>query len=380
MDYKALVRSSRRRILKAIICFLSLWLAAPAFANSLEGALCNTTRAPVSRMEGSEKLCRSFALALAGVPQAMSEEVQAMLTPESIAAMMTLSTAWLGAQGIPVVGQAVDGALLVLGVALLAAQAADLTQALWAYVNHAKGARSRADLETAAAHLSRAIALVGVNVVAFILTKKTVGSVKPGPPAPRLVSATAASRQLVLASGTSARVSAATVPAFAAMGTRPEVHLELPATGTRKVPDPEDFEAWIQKAERRTARKNGEASRFQADQAGEEEFLVRGGGEEVWADGYRSSEAYLLEVKSVDKPESSPFIKGSRCSDAVRDMIRDKELNQFNRYAAVLKDPATPAVGLEVILNDARAVPYFEVLMRELHIPGRIVVIAEKSP
>jgi hypothetical protein len=45
-----------------------------------------------------------------------------------------------------------------------------------------------------------------------------------------------------------------------------------------------------------------------------------------------------------------------------------------------LKDPATPAVGLEIILNDARAVSYFEVLMRELGIPGRIVVIAEKSP
>nr|WP_309890797.1 restriction endonuclease fold toxin-2 domain-containing protein [Archangium sp.] len=85
-------------------------------------------------------------------------------------------------------------------------------------------------------------------------------------------------------------------------------------------------------------------------------------------------------MKHVDKPESSPFITVSRCSDAVRHMIREKELNQFNRYAAVLKDPATPAVGLEIILNDARAVPYFEVVMRELGIPGRIVVIAEKSP
>ena len=372
--------SSWRKILKAFICFIGLWLAAPAFASSLEGALCNTTRAPVAQMEGSEKLCRSFALALADVPEAMSEEVRAMLTPESIAAMMSLNAAWLGSQGVPVVGQAVDVALVVFGVAMLAAQAADLKAALWAYVNHARAARSRAELEAASAHLSRAIALVGVNVVAFILTKKAVGSVKPGPPPPRLVPATTASRQLVPATGISAQVSTATVPAFAAMGTRPEIHLELPATGTRKVPDPEGFEAWIQQAERRTARNKGEASRFQSDHAGKEEFLVRGGGEEVWADGYRSSEAYLLEVKHVDKPENSPFIKGSRCSDAVRHMIREKELNQFNRYAAVLKDPATPAVGLEIILNDARAVSYFEVLMRELGIPGRIVVIAEKSP
>lgn len=78
-------------------------------------------------------------------------------------------------------------------------------------------------------------------------------------------------------------------------------------------------------------------------------------GKEVWADGYRSSEAYLLEVKHVEKPESSPFIKGSRCSEVIRGKIREKELDQFHRYAAILKDPATPAVGLEIILNDARA-------------------------
>jgi hypothetical protein len=88
--------------MKTIICFLGLLLAAPAFANSLEGVLCKTTSAPVTQMVGSEKLCRSFALALADVPEAMSEEVRAMLTPESLAAMMTLSAAWLGAQGVPV--------------------------------------------------------------------------------------------------------------------------------------------------------------------------------------------------------------------------------------------------------------------------------------
>ena len=85
-------------------------------------------------------------------------------------------------------------------------------------------------------------------------------------------------------------------------------------------------------------------------------------------------------MKHVEKPESSPFIQGSKCSDAVRGMIREKELAQFRRYAAILKDPTTPAVGLEIILNDARAVPFFESLMRELGIPGRIVVSAGKSP
>ncbi|MFY0528940.1 restriction endonuclease fold toxin-2 domain-containing protein [Archangium gephyra] len=193
-------------LLRAFIFFLSLWLATPAFGNTLEEALCRTTPNPVARMEGSEKLCRSLALALANVPEATSEEVRAMLTPESLAAMMALSAAWMGAQGVPVVGQAVD------------------------------------------------------------------------------------------------------------------------------------------------------------------------------ADGYRSSDAHLLDAKHVEKPDSSPFINGSRCLERVRDSIRLKEFEQFSRYAAVLKDPMTPAVGLEVILNDARAMPFFEGLMRELGIPGRIVVITKSAP
>jgi hypothetical protein len=333
-------------------------------------------------MEGSERLCRSFALAMAEVPEAISEEVRAMLTPESLAAMMTLSAAWMGAQGLPVIGQAVDVALVVLGVALLAAQAAELSQELWAYVNQAMAARSRADLEAAAAHLSRAIAMVGVNVVAFILTKKAAGSVKPGPPAPtpRLAPATTSGGRTLSTAIPSAGTSTTSFPAFAAMGARPEVHRELPGTGGRKEPDPEAFEAWIQQASRRKASKRTESHRFQVDHVGEEEFLVRGGGKEVWADGHRSSDAYLLDAKHVEKPEISPFIEGSRCSDFVRDSIRLKELEQFDKYAAILRDPTTPAVGLEVILNDARAVPFFEKIMRELGIPGRIVVITEKAP
>ncbi|PTL76474.1 restriction endonuclease fold toxin-2 domain-containing protein [Vitiosangium sp. GDMCC 1.1324] len=367
--------------MRAFLCILSLWLATPAFANSLEGTVCKTTRAPVAQMEQSEKLCRSLALALAGVPEATSEEVRAMLTPESLAAMMTLSAAWMGSQGVPVVGEAVDVALVVLGVAMMAAQSATLKEALWAYMNQAAGARSRADLEAAATHLSRAIALVGVNVVAFILTKKVAGTVKPGPPAPRPSFAMEAVSRAVSTPASASQASTVAIPAFAAMGTRPEVHVEFPATGTSKVPNPEAFESWIQQAKRRKAQENKtEARRFQAEHAGEEEFLVQGGGKEVWADGHRTSEAYLLEVKHVEKPESSPFIQGSSCSDAVRSMIRKKELDQFSRYSAILNDPTTPAVGLEIILNDARAVPFFESLMLELGIPGRIVVNTRKSP
>jgi hypothetical protein len=36
--------------------------------------------------------------------------------------------------------------------------------------------------------------------------------------------------------------------------------------------------------------------------------------------------------------------------------------------------PAAPAVGLEVITNDERAIVFFETLLRETNIPGRVVI------
>ncbi len=97
-------------------------------------------------------------------------------------------------------------------------------------------------------------------------------------------------------------------------------------------------------------------------------------GEEIWADGARMDNAHLLEVKHVEKPDSSPFIEGSKCEEFIRSMIREKERIQLKRYAAVIGDPGSPAVGLEIIVNDARAAPFFELLMHELGIPGRVVI------
>ncbi|HYO55623.1 HNH endonuclease [Archangium sp.] len=113
----------------------------------------------------------------------MTGEVLALLTPENLAAMGTLTSVWMGSQGVPGVGQAVDAALLTIGVVLTAAQAADLSRALWEYAKKSHGAQKKDDLEAAADHLAHAIALAGVNVVTLILTKKVAGRVERSPPA-----------------------------------------------------------------------------------------------------------------------------------------------------------------------------------------------------
>jgi hypothetical protein len=120
--------------MRIILCCLGLLFAAPAFANSMENGLCPKASS-FSKMETSEKLCRSFIRALGKLPAETTREARAMLSPESLAIMGGATAAWLGSQGIPVVGQAVDAAFLALGVIALASQAAVVTDGLWNYGN-----------------------------------------------------------------------------------------------------------------------------------------------------------------------------------------------------------------------------------------------------
>ncbi|HZI04160.1 MAG TPA: restriction endonuclease fold toxin-2 domain-containing protein [Archangium sp.] len=333
-------------------------------------------------MEKPEKLCRTFVRAMGRMPGAAMTEVQAMLSPESVALMGTMTTVWLGSQGIPVLGQAVDVALLSLGVMMAAAQTATVKDALWHYVNSATQARDEVGLDTAATHLARAVATVGVSVVTFILMKKVSGNVqkRPGPreppsPLPEPLPVAAGGR-VGNAVGTSPGVVPGTgvAPAFAAAGGR-SAGGGTPTEGVKpKKVNLNAFKAWLGKVKRRPAREGSEAYKYQRKHAGPEELEVSGGGEQVWADGARVEQARLLEVKHIGDAERSPFIAGSKCAEKARTMILNALMDEFARYAAVIKDPNTPAVGLEVIVNDSRAVPLFEHLMKIFSIPGEVVV------
>jgi hypothetical protein len=361
--------------MRLLACCLGLLLAAPASANSFVDAMCGQASVQVVQMAAPEKLCRSFALALPKLPTAVSEDARELLTPENLAAMVALTAAWVGTQGVPVVGQAVDAALLALGVTLLMIQAAEIAESLWKYANHAREARTLSELDAAATFLAQAISRAGINVVAFVLTKRALGKVRPPPPAaaPRL-----STPQGSL--GSSAILSAAEPatlpPAVAATG----LLAQAPGQGggtqalRMKTPEPKKFEEWLARAVRTPVREESPATRYQVKQAGPDELTVSGGGSTVRADGARTSEALLLEVKHVESPSTSPYVPGSGCSEYVRLKVQEELMNQFGRYAAVIRDPATPAVGLEVITNEARAAAYFEALMKEAGVPGRVTV------
>jgi hypothetical protein len=360
---------------RLLICCLGIMLTTPALANSIEEGLCHARPQLVAQMSGPEKLCRSFVRALGKLPVEATREVQALLTPESLAAMGTLTAAWLGAQGVPVVGQIVDAAILSLGVIALTAQAGVIADALWAYANRASGARSDADLDAAATHLARAMATAGVTVVTIILTKKIAGKAGPKPleleplPATRSIRAPHTSTTAVSASET-----AAEVPALAASGVRSSAGSTQQETATPKEIDLEAFKAWLAQARRRPTRESPEPYAYQRKHAGPEEFLVTGGGKQIWADGARPSSARLVEVKHIEAPEKSPFIPGSKCNERIRLLVQEDVIEEFRRYAAVINDPATPTVGLEVVVNDSRAVPFFQALLRQFNLSGEVLV------
>ncbi|WP_143178077.1 restriction endonuclease fold toxin-2 domain-containing protein [Cystobacter ferrugineus] len=117
------------------------------------------------------------------------------------------------------------------------------------------------------------------------------------------------------------------------------------------------------------------ARRFQRTHAGEEEFLVQGGGARIWADGVNHPDAHLVEVKYIKDAVTSPFIEGSKCPEVIRAKIRKEVGDEFERYAAILKDSETPAAGLEDITNNVEAASHFASLMKRLNIPGRVRVI-----
>jgi hypothetical protein len=131
---------------------------------------------------------------------------------------------------------------------------------------------------------------------------------------------------------------------------------------------------WVSHFSRRPTPNYSPNYQYQIKYAGTEEILVQGGTQEIWADGIRLEEGFLLECKFIAKLDRSPFVEGSQIPHFIRDDIIADVKNEFSRYAAVINDPHTPVIGLEVIINEPRAVPFFQDLLNQYQIPGHVVV------
>ncbi|MCP9490704.1 MAG: hypothetical protein MSC31_12615 [Solirubrobacteraceae bacterium MAG38_C4-C5] len=122
------------------------------------------------------------------------------------------------------------------------------------------------------------------------------------------------------------------------------------------------------------------ADRYEVEQAGPDNFEMRGGDVRINADGFRETDGSALEVKHVGSPDRSPYVPGSGAPDFIRQKALADMDSEMARYRQVIEDGSNPVRGLEVITNDRRAVPQFEEMLRKHEIPGRVVVREGEAP
>jgi RHS repeat-associated protein len=135
-----------------------------------------------------------------------------------------------------------------------------------------------------------------------------------------------------------------------------------------------EFDGWARTLPQKKTPTTTPNDRYEVAQTGEQNYLVSGGGEKIWADGLDSASTSVLEAKFIADPARSPFVAGSSVPEFIRTKIVAEVTDEFRRYGAVVADPSNPLTQVQVIVNDAAAAPFFADLMRRLEIPGHVVV------
>jgi uncharacterized protein YukE len=139
-------------------------------------------------------------------------------------------------------------------------------------------------------------------------------------------------------------------------------------------PDAEAAQRWLDELPTRPTPDRTPADRFEIKHTGPVNHKLSGGGETVWADGFRVTDGYALEAKHIENAGRSPYVSDSGVPPAIRTEILNKLGGELERYGAVIRDTGTPARGLEIITNEPRSVHTFESLMKRLGVPGHVVV------
>jgi hypothetical protein len=133
-------------------------------------------------------------------------------------------------------------------------------------------------------------------------------------------------------------------------------------------------QAWADELPTKATPVNDARGVYEVNQTGEDNLLMQGGDQQIWADGFRAEDGNALEAKYISKPGRSPFVEGSDAPQFIRDKAIADITSEVTRYGAVVKDAATPVRALEVVTNDPGAAQVFARIMQELGVPGRVVI------
>lgn len=135
----------------------------------------------VATMSNLEKLEEAFKRAISRVDDEASRQLEELLTPENIAIMAGTMALWAASHGTPI-GWIVDGVLLGVGIFTIGTEIFEAGKDIFEFATGALGAETEADLDRAGQHLAEAIATVGIEVVAGILTRKAIEGGAPERP------------------------------------------------------------------------------------------------------------------------------------------------------------------------------------------------------
>ena len=152
----------------------------------LAGATPAAPAGPVSGWSLEQRIERVLGLTQDKLPGHMRAEFAALISPEAIAITIGIIAVWAASHGTPV-GPAVDILLLLIGIVALGWGVFEAASALYDFIAAVVGANSERDLDRAAQHLARAIALLGVAAFAALLRQigRTGGGGQPKDKAPK---------------------------------------------------------------------------------------------------------------------------------------------------------------------------------------------------
>lgn len=133
-------------------------------------------RLSIAQMGPSEKIEAALRRSLPMMPAEARDQIQAMLSPESLAIIVGTLIVWAGSHFFGI-GEIVDIILLVAGFALLGLSAYSGAKELSHFATAAINARTEADLDRAARHFAAAVNIIGISVITALLLRRSARSV-----------------------------------------------------------------------------------------------------------------------------------------------------------------------------------------------------------
>jgi hypothetical protein len=132
----------------------------------------------------------------------------------------------------------------------------------------------------------------------------------------------------------------------------------------------EKVEAYIAQCPRTPTPTKTAFNQYEIAHTGPYNYKVSGGGAKFEIDGYRGTT--ILEAKHVGDFESSPYVPGSSCPEAVRKNILGKTQKELAELRTIIRSGETPFKSVEIITNTAESKALFEGMLKEAGVPGTV--------